>query len=89
MPDFQIRRSVRLIGAPTDINSSFLRAPALGSAIRKALASDHANGTDEIGDTCGLDVLFNDAGDMPLTEDTARDRLIAEAGGSGDRRRRR
>src|SRR6185437_2226123 len=82
MPDFPIRRTVRLIGAPTDINSSFLRGPALGpAAIRKALASDHANGTAEISEAFGLDVLFNDAGDLPLTEDTAHDdRLIAEAG---------
>lgn len=82
MPDFPIRRTVRLIGAPTDINSSFLRGPALGpAAMRKALASDHANGTAEIGDAFGLDVLFNDVGDLPLTEETARDdRLIEQAG---------
>ena len=81
MPDFPIRRTIRLIGAPTDVNSSFLRGPALGpTAIRKALASDHANGTAEIGGAYGLDARLNDAGDLPLTEDTAHDdRLIAEA----------
>jgi arginase family enzyme len=73
MPDFPIRRTIRLIGAPTDINSSFLRGPALGpAAIRKAVASEHVNGTAEIGDAYSLDVLFNDAGDLPLTEETAR-----------------
>ncbi len=80
MPDFPIRRTVRLIGVPTDINSSFLRGPAQApAAIRKALSSEHANGTAEIGDAYGLDVRFNDAGDLPLREEPADDRLIVQA----------
>src|SRR5258708_4349117 len=80
MPDFPIRRTIRLIGVPTDINSSFLRGPAQGpAAIRRALASDHGNGTAEIGDAFGLDVKFNDAGDLPLTEAPSDDRLIIQA----------
>lgn len=83
MPDVPIRRTVRLIGAPTDINSSFLRGPAQGpAAIRKAFASEHANGTAEIGAAYGLDVLFNDAGDLKLTEDTASDDRLIEAAGA-------
>src|SRR5262249_33242461 len=64
------RRTVRLIGLPTDVNSSFLRGPAKGpAAIRAALASDHTSGSAEIGDTFGQDVQWNDIGDLPLGED--------------------
>lgn len=80
MPDFPIRRTVRLIGAPTDANSSFLRGPALGpAAICRALASDHANGAAEIGDAFGQDVKFNDVGDLPLKENPRDDWLIIDA----------
>ena len=80
MPTIPIRRTVRLIGVPTDINSSFLRGAGLGpAAIRKALASDHANGSAEIGDAFGLDVTFNDIGDLPLKEDPKDDWLIIDA----------
>jgi agmatinase len=80
MPTIPIRRTVRLIGVPTDINSSFLRGAALGpAAIRKALASDHANGAAEIGDAYGMDAWLNDAGDLPLREEAADDSRIADA----------
>lgn len=72
--------SIRLIGVPTDINSSFLRGAALGpEAIRRALASESGNGAAEIGDAYGLDYRLIDAGDLPLTEEAADDALIGAA----------
>jgi len=74
------RRIVRLIGVPTDVNSSFLRGPAAAPPlVRAALQSPHANGCAEIGDAFGLDVRFEDAGDLPLAEVDA-DRALIEAG---------
>jgi agmatinase len=74
------RRIVRLIGVPTDVNSSFLRGPAAAPPlVRAALHSPHANGCAEIGDAFGLDVRFEDAGDLPLAEADA-DRALIEAG---------
>ncbi|HEX8662964.1 MAG TPA: agmatinase family protein [Beijerinckiaceae bacterium] len=63
------RPVVRLIGAPTDRNSSFLRgAAAAPAAIRAALASDHGNLAAENGLELGEDVILEDGGDLPLTE---------------------
>ena len=63
------RPSVRLIGAPTDRHSSFLRGPAAApAAIRAALASDHGNMSAENGLELGTDVLLEDGGDLPLRE---------------------
>jgi agmatinase len=60
---------IRLIGAPTDRHSSFLRGAAAGpAAIRAALASDHTNLAAENGIELGEDVLLEDAGDLPLRE---------------------
>lgn len=64
------RRRVRLIGLPTDSHSSFLRGAAAGpAAIRAALASEHSNQATESGGELGLDILIEDAGDLPLVED--------------------
>ncbi|HEX8668506.1 MAG TPA: agmatinase [Allosphingosinicella sp.] len=74
------RPTVRLIGAPTDRNSSFLRgAAAAPAAIRAALASDHANLAAENGLELGDDVLLRDAGDLALTEEEADHGRIREA----------
>jgi arginase len=63
---------VRLIGLPTDSHSSFLRGAAAAPAlIRAALHSDHGNMAAECGLELGRDVLLEDSGDLPLTEDTA------------------
>lgn len=71
---------VRLIGAPTDIHSSFLRgAAAAPAAIRAALASEHGNAAAESGLELGLDILLDDAGDLPLTEQPSDDALIEAA----------
>lgn len=66
--------AIRLFGLPTDINSSFERGAAAGpAAIRAALWSDRGNMASELGPEIGAEVAFTDDGDLPLTEDTARD----------------
>lgn len=63
------RAKIRLIGLPTDSHSSFLRGPAEApEAIRRALASDHANQATESGLELGADILVEDIGDLPLDE---------------------
>jgi arginase len=70
---------IALIGAPTDIHSSFLRGSASApAAIRAALASDHANSAAEDGTEIGTDIEMHDVGNLPLTE-TAGDDAIIEA----------
>ena len=60
---------VHLIGAPTDINSSFLRGPALApGCIRKVLFSDVGNSAAENGWELGHEIALHDAGDLPLVE---------------------
>ena len=79
-PTNRIRRTVRLIGLPTDVNSSFLRGPAKApAAIRAALASDHTEGSAEIGDAFGNDVRWVDGGDLPLREDASDPQRIEAA----------
>ena len=71
---------LRLIGAPTDRHSSFLRGAALAPPlIRAALWSDHGNMAAEAGVELGLDVHRADAGDLPLAEAGGDDSLIAAA----------
>jgi len=71
---------VRLIGLPTDSHSSFLRGAAAGpGAIRAALASDHANRAAENGRELGVDIPFEDMGDLPLREDMDDPALIRAA----------
>ncbi|MFL6845798.1 MAG: agmatinase [Allosphingosinicella sp.] len=71
---------LRLIGAPTDRHSSFLRGAALAPPlIRAALHSEHGNAAAESGVELGLDIRLGDAGDLPLTEADGDDALIADA----------
>ena len=71
---------IALIGAPTDVHSSFLRGPAgAPSAIRAALASDHANSFAEDGTEIGTDIDMHDVGNLPLTESASDDALIEAA----------
>jgi agmatinase len=71
---------LRLIGAPTDRHSSFLRGAALAPPlVRAALWSDQGNMTAESGAELGVDLLLADAGDLPLTESDGDDALIAAA----------
>lgn len=60
-------KSIQLIGAPTDINASYLKGPAQApSRIRELLASDMMNHASESGAELGRDIPFEDAGDLPL-----------------------
>ncbi len=71
---------VRLIGAPTDINSSFLRGPATAPGhIRQVLFSDVGNSAAENGRELGREIELEDAGDLPLNEDHRDDALIEAA----------
>jgi agmatinase len=71
---------LRLIGAPTDRHSSFLRGAAKAPPlIRAALHSEHGNAAAESGVELGLDIRLDDAGDLPLTEADGDDALIASA----------
>ncbi|MGA9580605.1 MAG: agmatinase [Allosphingosinicella sp.] len=71
---------LRLIGAPTDRHSSFLRGAALAPPlIRTALWSDHSNMAAESGCELGVDIRISDAGDLPLAEADGDDALIAAA----------
>ena len=63
---------ILLLGLPTDSHSSFLRGPAdAPTAIRAALASDHANLATELGAELGRDIGLEDLGDLPLDETPA------------------
>jgi agmatinase len=74
------RRPVRLIGIPTDSNSSFLRGPARAPAfIRAALTSAHGNDAAENGLEIGREIRIHDAGDLALTETPQDDVVIAGA----------
>lgn len=71
---------IRLIGAPTDCHSSFLRGAAEAPPlIRAALHSSHGNMAAESGHELGIDVTLEDGGDLPLTESAGDDDLIAAA----------
>lgn len=71
---------IRLIGAPTDINSSFLRGPARAPArIRHVLFSDEGNAAAENGREIGHEILLEDAGDLALLEGPGDDELIEQA----------
>ncbi|MGE0595673.1 MAG: arginase family protein [Hyphomonadaceae bacterium] len=73
-------RRVDLIGAPTDVHSSFLRGPAKAPPlIREALFSPHGNAASERGLELGAEIDLNDCGDLPLNETAADDALIAAA----------
>lgn len=63
-------KSIQLIGAPTDINSSYLKGPAKAPArIRELLSSDMMNSASESGAELRRDIRFEDAGDLPLNGD--------------------
>jgi agmatinase len=71
---------VRLIGAPTDRHSSYLRGPAAAPpAIRAALHSDHGNMFAEDGTEIGVDVVIDEASDLPLIEGEGDHERIRDA----------
>ncbi|MBS0504592.1 MAG: agmatinase [Proteobacteria bacterium] len=70
----------RLIGMPTDRNSSFERGAAAGpAAIREALWSERGNAAAECGLEMGSDFLIDDMGDLPLAEANSDDDLMRDA----------
>lgn len=72
-----VRRRLALLGAPTDINSSFLRGAAKAPPlIRRALYSPQGNAATESGLELGRDIDLEDRGDLALTEAAADDQLI-------------
>ena len=74
------RQRVQLIGLPTDCHSSFLRGAASAPpAVRAALHSDHGNKVAENGLELGSDIIFEDLGDLPLTEGPGDVDLIRRA----------
>ena len=71
---------IRLIGAPTDSHSSFLRGAAEAPPlIRAALDSSHGNRAAESGAELGADIALEDAGDLSLAEAEGDDALIGAA----------
>lgn len=73
-------RPIRLIGLPTDVNSSFLRGPARApAAIRAALWSDMGNPAAECGLELGSDIPVDDLGDLALDEGAGDDARIEAA----------
>jgi arginase len=79
--------AIRLIGLPSDINSSFARGSAAApAAIRDALWSDRGNLASELGPEIGDDIALDDLGDVAMTETpedfaTIRAALAAAADG--------
>jgi arginase len=73
-------RTIRLIGLPTDINSSYLRGPAKAPPhIRAALFSEHSNLATECGLELVQDIPLEDGGDLPLDETLNDDDFITTA----------
>lgn len=71
---------IRLMGLPTDRNSSFLRGPAQApSLIRAQLFSEMSNMATEAGLEMAEDFLVDDAGNLPLTEGADDDAIIEAA----------
>ena len=74
------RPKIRLIGAPTDCHSSYLRGPAEAPPlIRAALHSSHGNMAAESGLELEADIEVEDFGDLALTESDSDDELISSA----------
>lgn len=72
--------TIRLIGLPTDSNSSFLRGPAEAPGfIRAHLFSEMGNLATEAGLEMGEHFVVDDAGDLPLAETVGDDILIEAA----------
>lgn len=83
------RRTIRLIGLPTDSNSTFLRGPAQApGCIREALFSDRGNSATDSGLEFGSDIPVRDFGDLELEEKAgdhaAIERAVRNAAEDGD-----
>ncbi|MBY0423129.1 MAG: arginase family protein, partial [Parvularculaceae bacterium] len=68
-PSPAARRRLALLGAPTDVNSSFLRGAAKAPPlIRAALFSDMGNAASELGFELGREIDLEDRGDLALAD---------------------
>jgi arginase len=75
-----MKSMIALIGLPTDVNSSFERGPASApSVIREALWSDRGNLACSNGLEIGQDIILQDLGDLPLTENTSDDDILIQS----------
>jgi len=73
------RRSIGLLGVPTDNNSSFLRGAGQGPAsIREALASPHGNAAAENGLEIGREIDIVAHRDVEISEEESDDGRIAD-----------
>lgn len=70
---------VRLIGAPTDVHSSFLRGTAAAPPLIRAALSEHGNAAAESGAEIGIDMLVEEEIDLPLREEEGDAALITQA----------
>jgi arginase len=71
---------IALIGAPTDVNSSFMRGPAKAPpVIRAMLRSEKGNSSTQIGGALGAEIDLIDLGDLTLEETPADDARIEAA----------
>jgi agmatinase len=73
-------KTVRMIGLPTDANSSYLRGPAKAPArVRAVLFSQMGNAACERGAEIGREFILEDAGDLPLSGGEGDDAEIERA----------
>ena len=69
-----------LLGVPFDANSSYLRGPAGASPlIREAFLSDSSNAWSETGVDLSAPGMWEDAGDLDLSEDDSAFDVIEKA----------
>jgi arginase len=72
--------TIRLIGLPTDANSSFLRGPAKAPPrIRELLFCGMGNAATESGAELGREIQLEDAGDLALSGGSDDDAMIEAA----------
>lgn len=78
-------RRVQLLGAPSDVNSSYLRGAAGAPArIRKTLYGDSSNLASEHGGEIGHDVALDDLGDLTLHGGEAEFNALRAAAASAE-----
>lgn len=79
---------IQLLGIPTDVNSSYRRGASAGpAAIRQAWAryAEFGNASTERGQEIGTDCVFDDLGDVAITETPDDHATIADAAAAAAR----
>ena len=73
-------KRIRLLGLPTDANSSFLKGPALAPPlVRAMMVSDKGNASTELGGAFGAGIDLRDEGDLQLDGTLQDDERIERA----------